>query len=230
MDDNDVRNPGASGTAFGDNPQAHGGAARPAGRMGDPGARGREALDDAKQKIGSLGQEAKEQGKEALSRRKEGAAEQFGSVAAALHTTADDLQGRNQPQAGRFVSYAAEQLESFGRRIRDKDVDSIIDEASQMGRRSPAVFFAGSVVVGFLVSRFLKSSQAARERESRDSTPVSTPPSSRGAATDWDDGVNVGSTASSSAYGMPASPATSREATRMTTRDSAIETDGGRFE
>ena len=230
MDDNDTRNRVAPGASLGDSPQARGGPNRGDPAV-DPGIKGREVLEDAKQKVSSLSREAKEQGKDALSRQKEGAAEQLGSVAAALHTAADELEHRDQAKAGRFVSYAAEQLESFGRRIRDKDIDSLIDEASRMGRRSPGTFFVGSLVVGFLVSRFLKSSQAAREREfglggDRASRPLA---SSHGAAgSDWGEGV-TGPTISGTGYSPPVTSTSTLDATRVTARDSVVQ-DGGRYE
>lgn len=212
MNEDRGRSPGATGSEVGSNPQGRGREERP--QADDPATRGREALDEAKQKASSLGHEAKAQGKAALSRQKEGAADQFGAVASALHSAADELQDRDQAQAGRFMSYAAEQLETFGRRIRTKDVDALIDDASRMGRRSPAAFFAGSLAVGFLLSRFLKSSHAQRERESNDSS---------------DDGARSESTSLSTQASQPKQDEASADATIGTSGAPAAELYGSRF-
>jgi hypothetical protein len=138
------------------NPASRGGDDRP----GDITARARDTLDDAKQQAAGLASRAKDEGKSALSQQKEGAAEQVTGVAQALRTTADELNQQN-PQVGRFVSYAAERLEGFGEQLRRRDLDTLIDDASRWGRESPVALFAGSIAVGFLLSRFLKSSASA---------------------------------------------------------------------
>jgi hypothetical protein len=137
----------------------------PASRAGDdrPGeiaARARDTLDEAKQQAAGLASRVKDEGKTVLSQQKEGAAEQVTGVAQALRTTADEL-NQQSPQVGRFVGYAAERLEGFGEQLRRRDLDTLIDDASRWGRESPVALFAGSIAVGFLLSRFLKSSASA---------------------------------------------------------------------
>lgn len=125
------------------------------------------APGDPRDSAGELGERAKQQGKAMAAQRKDAAAGQMGSVAQALHKTADDLRGSQHPQAGRYVGYAAEQLEGLGQRLRDNDIDSLIGQAESLGRRSPVAFFAGAVAAGFLASRFLRSSAGHRHDELR---------------------------------------------------------------
>lgn len=113
----------------------------------------------------NLAQRAKQQGKAMASQQKDAAADRMGSTAQALHQTADDLSQGQHPQAGRYVGFAAEQLEDLSRRLRDTDLDGLIAEAGALSRRSPLAFFAGSVAAGFLVSRFMKSSGERRHAE-----------------------------------------------------------------
>ncbi|RPH42772.1 MAG: hypothetical protein EHM87_15810 [Burkholderiales bacterium] len=117
----------------------------------------RATIDTVKQEAGDLASRATEQGKSMLSRQKDAAADHVDSVARALQGSARGLE-REEPAAGRYVGYAAERLESVGRRLRERDVDGLIDDVQDMGRRAPGAFFAGSVVAGFLMARFLKSS------------------------------------------------------------------------
>lgn len=152
MEESYTRRPGAPGMSYGDRA-----AAPPDNRPG-------EALAEARQQAGSLASEAKEQGKAALSRGKDSTAAQLETVADSLHATADDLKERNQEQAGRFIDYAAERLDAFSRRMRDKDLDALIEDAARIGRNSPVTLFAGSVAAGFLLSRFVKSSAKPKTR------------------------------------------------------------------
>ncbi len=157
-------------TTLGDSPTSRGAVERP---RAETDTRARQAVDDVRQQAGAVASEAKEQGKAALERRKDSAAGQLDAVAGALHETADELHRGDQPQAGRFIEYAADRLESFGRNVRDKNLDTLIDDATRMARRSPATFFAGSMAAGFLLARFLKSSADARLRDSPQERPRS---------------------------------------------------------
>lgn len=114
----------------------------------------------AKERAAEFAHRAQEQGRDMFASQKDRAAGQVDSVARALRTTADQLSGedRAQAEAGRYIGYAAEQLQSFGQRLREKDLDGLLHDVQYMARRSPMAFFAGSVAAGFLLSRFLKSS------------------------------------------------------------------------
>jgi hypothetical protein len=145
-------------------------AAREAGRAGTDALRSTAA--DMRQQAAGVAEHAKEQGKATLARQKDTAADEVESVAGALHESALRLSESGgdsavAPKIGRYVSYAAQQLEGFGRQLRGKDLDTLIDDAARLGRRSPATLFAGSLAVGFLLSRFLKASSARAPHEYR---------------------------------------------------------------
>ncbi|MDB5727607.1 MAG: hypothetical protein JWQ00_812 [Noviherbaspirillum sp.] len=112
----------------------------------------------AKQYAGDMANRVKEQGRSMFDQKKETAVGQVENVASAIRSTATHLQDEGQPQVARYIGMAADQLESFSNRLRDKDLDSIISDAQNLARRSPTTFFVGTVVTGFLLARFLKSS------------------------------------------------------------------------
>lgn len=120
---------------------------------------------EAKQYAGDMANRAKDKGRSVFSEKKDSAIGQMDTVAQALRTTAQQIQEGGQPQVARYIGMAADQVESIGGRLREKDLDTLIDDAQNMARRSPGVFLAGTVVAGFLIARFLKSS-ADRRRES----------------------------------------------------------------
>jgi hypothetical protein len=153
MEESYTRKPDAPGLYDGDRPPGATSADRPT-----------EASARTRQPVGSLAAEAKEQGKAALARGKDSTAAQIENVADSLHATANQLKEHDQQQAGRFLDYAAERLDTFSRRLRDNDLDALIEDAARIGRKSPVTLFAGSVAAGFLLSRFVKSSAKPKTR------------------------------------------------------------------
>ena len=117
-----------------------------------------ETIESVRQEASGLASRATERGKSMLAQQKDSAARRVDSVADALRGTARQLEGGDQETAGRYASYAAERLQSLGRQLRERDVDTLIRNAQDLGRRAPGAFFAGSVVAGFLMARFMKAS------------------------------------------------------------------------
>jgi len=118
----------------------------------------RQAIDALREEAGDLAGRATGHGRSMLARRKKSAARQVDSIADALHGTARELEGGEHAMAGRLVDDAADRLQAMGRQLREKDVDTLVHDVQDLGRRAPGAFFAGSVVAGFLLARFLKAS------------------------------------------------------------------------
>ncbi len=129
---------------------------------GDMRATASRMSDQAKQAAHDVTGRAKEQGRAMFDEHKGTAADQMEGVAGAFRETAGRLQGEGRSEAGRYIGMAAERLEGFGRQLRDKDAESLLREAEDLGRRAPGALFAGAVAVGFLLSRFLRSSSQHR--------------------------------------------------------------------
>lgn len=88
---------------------------------------------------------------------RESAAEEVGSVAAALRTAADQLR-RGSPQERTF-SQLADGLADASEAVRDKDLSQMVDGLSSFARRNPAVFLGGAALLGFAATRFSKASE-----------------------------------------------------------------------
>jgi len=165
--------------------------------------------DSARQYAGDMASRAKEKGRSMFENQKESALGQVSSVAGAIRTTAHNLEGEGQGQTAHYVQMIADQLESIGGRLREKDLDSLVRDAEGLARRSPGTFLVGSVVAGFLLARFLKSSSENQQY----------------GTAEWDDdqraiaageaGPYVGATAASpiGADGTPATGATTGNGT-----------------
>src|SRR5690554_95538 len=99
---------------------------------------------------------AKERGRETLDQAKERAADRADEVASALESTAADLDSSDDTMAG-YGRSMAELMRRFAGGLREHEIEEFAGELAGFARRNPASFFAGSVALGFGLSRFLKA-------------------------------------------------------------------------
>jgi len=117
-----------------------------------------DSFDQAKAYAKDMAGRAKEQGRAMFDEQKDTAAGTVDSAANAFRHTAQQLRGDGQAQTGQYVDMLADQLQSLGSRLRSKNLDALLRDAEDFGRRSPGTLLAGSMVAGFVLARFLKSS------------------------------------------------------------------------
>jgi len=94
-----------------------------------------------------------------LDSQKGRATDSISSIAHAVRSTTSQLRGEQHDVLAQYVETVADQLERFSNNVRGKDVNELLDDARGFARRQPALFVAGSVAVGLLAARFLKSSR-----------------------------------------------------------------------
>ena len=70
------------------------------------------------------------------------------------------------PEAGHYVRDAAGGVRRVSSAVREKSVDDIVEMGLDFARSRPGTFLAGSVLVGFALARFLKSSADRRAERS----------------------------------------------------------------
>jgi 2-succinyl-5-enolpyruvyl-6-hydroxy-3-cyclohexene-1-carboxylate synthase len=80
-------------------------------------------------------------------------------LAHAVRQTTDQLREEHHDTIARYVDRAADQLERFSGRMRDKNMGELMHDVRDLARRQPTLFIGGSFVAGLLVARFLKSSR-----------------------------------------------------------------------
>ena len=93
-----------------------------------------------------------------LSTQKDRATDGLGSVAQAVRGSTQQLRAQQHDTIARYVEQAADQVERFARRLRDKDVGDLFREAQRLARRQPAVLIGSAFALGLIGARFLKSS------------------------------------------------------------------------
>jgi hypothetical protein len=119
---------------------------------------GQQLAQQARQQAGDLANRGTEQVKSQLANQKHEASQRMVPVQSALRETGQQLRKQGQGSVAGYADQAADQVERFSGYLRETDVDEIMDEVRGFARRRPGVFLGGTVALGFLATRFLKSS------------------------------------------------------------------------
>jgi hypothetical protein len=118
---------------------------------------GQQIAQQARQQAGDLANRGTEQVKSQLANQKHEASQRMVPIQSALRETGQQLRKQGQGSVAGYADQAADQVERFSGYLRETDVDEIVAEARGFARRRPAVFLGGAVALGFLATRFLKS-------------------------------------------------------------------------
>jgi hypothetical protein len=118
---------------------------------------GQQIAQQARQQAGELANRGSEQVKSQLANQKHEASQRMVPVQSALRETGQQLRKQGQGSVAQYADQAADQVERFSGYLRETEVDEIVDEARGFARSRPAVFLGGAVALGFLATRFLKS-------------------------------------------------------------------------
>ncbi len=138
---------------------------------------GQQLAQRARQQAGRLANRGGEQVKSQLGSQKHQASQRLvPPVQSALRETAHQLRSQGQGPMAEYAEKASDQVERFSGYLRETDVDEIIDEVRGVARRRPALFLGGAAALGFLATRFLKSSsqRAGSAGDGYDTTPTTT--------------------------------------------------------
>jgi uncharacterized phage infection (PIP) family protein YhgE len=113
----------------------------------------------AREAAGHVADETREFAEE----QKQAGADNMARLGQAVHGAADQL-GRELPQAAGFIHSAADTLQSAASSMRERPVEDLVAGFRDFARRQPAAAFAGSVLAGFALARFLKSASPSERR------------------------------------------------------------------
>lgn len=111
-----------------------------------------EAVSDIRSKVGGVVREA---ALDLAETPKAASADAIEGVGRAVRNGADDI-GKESPIVAGYVRDAAANLDKLAGGLRDHTVGDLLDMVRRFGRQQPVAFFAGAVVVGFALSRFVK--------------------------------------------------------------------------
>lgn len=133
------------------------------GAAAQPGAGSRDDVaalgEKARATTGEAAQAACDHARNLAEEQKSAAADNVVRLSRAVHGAADEL-GKELPQAADYIHSAADRLQSASSAMRDHSVEDLVAGFTDFARKQPAAAFVGSVLAGFALSRFLKSSNA----------------------------------------------------------------------
>ena len=117
-----------------------------------------------KDKIGQHGSELKDQAlskaREYAAQGKEKATDVLDSVAKIVENTASTLDDK-LGAAGGYVHNAADALTDFAESLRNKDFETLLDDAKAAVRRNPVIAIGAAAAVGFVMVRLIKSASGS---------------------------------------------------------------------
>ncbi len=89
------------------------------------------------------------------------ATETIGSAAQFVHENADKLGEQTTPKVAEYAHQAADALDGFSQTLRTKSIDELVGDVRNFVKRSPAVAIGAAVAIGFVLTRFARSSAPA---------------------------------------------------------------------
>jgi hypothetical protein len=117
----------------------------------------KEQASDFADAAKDAGAQAANRFKEMIETQKHAGARYVGGIAEAMRRAAREFE-HDLPIAGTVLRKGASQVEAVSGSVKHGDFDDVLKEAQDFARRQPAAFLGMTVLAGFGIVRFLKSS------------------------------------------------------------------------
>ena len=122
-----------------------------------------QATQALRQEAQTFAAAAQTRAKEEAQTRQQMGAKALGDFAGAIRKAGEELSQSDQSPAARLVGQAADGLENLSRNLADTSPEEVVGAVRDFGRRHPAAFIGGAVLVGVALGRFLRASDAAAD-------------------------------------------------------------------
>lgn len=118
------------------------------------------ALDQGKQVVEETLDEATKRAGSMVTEQTQQAAQKLHGVAGALRSSSDELRKGEQETFADYASAAATYVDDFSNFLRNRHPMELWGDVQSFARRQPEVFVMGTLAAGFLLGRFLRSSDS----------------------------------------------------------------------
>lgn len=118
-----------------------------------------EPTKEAKQQTGVVTDNLKQNAEQTAATTQQIAGERLEDVGAVAEQTAAALREQQYGSLSDAVSELSSNVTALADRLQNKNVDELIRDASQFARKNPALFLAGSVAIGFGLTRLVKATE-----------------------------------------------------------------------
>lgn len=126
---------------------------------------------DLREQLSGAADDAKSMAKDQGEHYRDAAAENVDAMADSARAAADQLDhGGLGGELSDHITDLADGMSRFSAGLRDKSADEMIRDLRETARNHPAMFLAGSVALGFGISRFARASSRPETPDSRSST------------------------------------------------------------
>ena len=122
--------------------------------------------DQGQQAVESLTDQFRQQAITQVHSQKDMAADSLHSVATAVRQTGQTLRQQGQTSVAEYADRGAAQIDHLSGYLRQHSLDDLVGEVEHFARRQPVAFLGMSFGLGFLASRFFKSSTPPQRMES----------------------------------------------------------------
>lgn len=148
------------------------------------GSTAQEHLKVLADEAGAAITDAKQQGTEQYAQLRDLATEQIDSLVESAQSAASALEGKDSLGLSQYLGQLATGLGSFADQVRDQSAEALLHKGAQLARDNPALFLAGSVAIGFGLSRFLRASASHASTDTASDSSGAGPAVSAGLAPD----------------------------------------------
>lgn len=123
-----------------------------------------EVAGQVQEQAGQLVDRARGAATGQLSTQKDRAAGGLETAAGLLRGAGEQLRALDQPTVAQYVDGAAERTQQISQQLRTQDVGQLLETTERFARRQPGLFVGGALTLGFLATRFFKSSEPQPDR------------------------------------------------------------------
>lgn len=121
--------------------------------------RAKHVAEQTRSQAERIAHEATAAGRDIMDRQRASLASELETIVKALKKASDAFHDEHQDAIADYTQRAADGLSRLSRDLRDQDLGTLLNRVNDYARRQPGVFLGGAVAAGFLLSRFLRSSQ-----------------------------------------------------------------------
>jgi ElaB/YqjD/DUF883 family membrane-anchored ribosome-binding protein len=121
-----------------------------------------------KDEASKLGTQAADRAREFAGQGKEKATGALDEVAKLFEGAATDVDARLGEEYGKYARSAAQGISNFAESLRGKEVDDLIETATDFVKKSPVIAVGAAAAIGFVMARLIKSGVDAASTEPTD--------------------------------------------------------------
>lgn len=113
-------------------------------------------------------EQLKSEGKEQLDQYRDVAADKLDTLADSVKAAASQLEVDDVGHLSGHIADMADSMSQLSDGLRNKSVDEILHDVRQVARDNPTLFLAGSIAIGFGLTRFARASAPTNDKGSSD--------------------------------------------------------------